>query len=189
MAINGILRNARRVAKGEDPRAPCLSGEVYGDNKGRFLDGERVTTSTIMSEEGDVFRTRYSAYKVESWAAGHEPANDNRFTDLRAANIARQKEWDSDSKISGPLGKLWRANELSGECGEASNVVKKLVREELGIRGSRATVEQLAEELADIIICADLLAEEYGIDLQAATRAKFNATSEKVGLRTRLVAA
>ncbi|QWY83229.1 putative NTP pyrophosphohydrolase MazG-like protein [Rhizobium phage RHph_X2_25] len=119
------------------------------------------------------------------------PANDNKthFTDLRQANIARQKEWDSDSKISGTLGKLWRANELSGECGEASNVVKKLVREELGIRGSRATVEQLSEELADIVICADLLAQEYGIDLNEATRAKFNATSEKVGLLTRLVAA
>ncbi|QIG68668.1 putative NTP pyrophosphohydrolase MazG-like protein [Rhizobium phage RHph_TM3_3_14B] len=119
------------------------------------------------------------------------PANDNNayFTDLRQANLARQKEWDDGNQIAGPLGKLWRSNELSGECGEATNVVKKLVREELGIRGSRDTVEHLAEELADVVICADLLAEEYGIDLNAAVRAKFNATSEKVGLRTRLVAA
>lgn len=116
-------------------------------------------------------------------------ANDNNFNDLRQANVARQKEWDSDDQITGPLGKLWKSNELSGECGEASNVVKKLVREELGIRGSRDTVEHLAEELADVVICADLLAAEYGIDLNAAVRNKFNATSEKVGLRTRLVAA
>lgn len=65
--VNGTLRNAYRVPRGADPRAPCLSGEVYGDTKGRFRDGERITTSTIMSEEGDVFRTRFSVYRVESW--------------------------------------------------------------------------------------------------------------------------
>ena len=185
MQVDAILKRAFRTGK-------CIYAQVYGDTKGRFADGAWVLTSAVVSEEGDIFRTRNSTYRVESWE-GKAPktANDNvaHFTDLRAANIARQKEWDSDSQISGPLGKLWRANELSGECGEASNVVKKLVREELAIRGSRATVEQLAEELADVIICADLLAAEYGIDLQAATLAKFNATSEKVGLRTRLVAA
>lgn len=78
--INGTLRNARRLSPSEDLRGPCLQGEVYGDTKGRFYDGESIVTSTIMSEEGDVFRTRYSAYKVESWA---EPAlaaaNDNRL--------------------------------------------------------------------------------------------------------------
>lgn len=112
----------------------------------------------------------------------------NEYTDLRSANRARQKEWDSGGQIAGPLGKLWRANELAGECGEASNVVKKLVREELGIAGSRASLGDLADELADIVICTDLLAQEYGIDLDAAVRRKFNATSEKVGLLTRLVA-
>jgi hypothetical protein len=64
--INGTLRNAYRLNEG-DPRCPCLVGYVYGDTKGRFRDGDRVTTSTIVSEEGDVFRTRYSVYRVESW--------------------------------------------------------------------------------------------------------------------------
>jgi hypothetical protein len=65
----GVLKNARRVAVGEDPRAPCLSGDVYGDKKGRFREGERITTSTIFEELPDgVFKTRYSCYKVESWA-------------------------------------------------------------------------------------------------------------------------
>src|SRR5690606_32982880 len=66
------------------------------------------------------------------------------------------------------------------------NVIKKLERERLGIRGSRATTEMLAEELADVVICADLIAMDAGIDLDAAVAAKFNATSEKVGLPTRL---
>lgn len=76
MDIVGTLRNARRVEKGEDPRAPCLRGNVYGDSKGRFYDGELITTSTITEEDGDTFKTRYSAYRVESWYG--QPANDNK---------------------------------------------------------------------------------------------------------------
>ncbi len=101
---------------------------------------------------------------------------------LREANTVRQAEWDVDSQIT----LEYRGNELGGECGEALNVIKKLARERMGIRGSRATVEQLAEELADVVICADLIAMSVGIDLDAAVRDKFNATSEKVGLLTRL---
>ncbi|MBZ9888149.1 hypothetical protein LB559_09375 [Mesorhizobium sp. BR1-1-3] len=68
MDIVGTLKNAYRVAPGMDPRAPCLHGQVYGDTKGRFRDGTWITTSTIMSEEGNEFRTRFSAYRVVSWA-------------------------------------------------------------------------------------------------------------------------
>lgn len=107
------------------------------------------------------------------------------YTTLRDANVARQKEWDAGNQID----LAYRGNELAGEVGEACNVIKKLERERLGIAGSRDTVEHLAEELADVIICADLIAMQAGIDLDAAVRAKFNATSEKVGLLTRLVGA
>jgi len=108
----------------------------------------------------------------------------NIQTTLRAANIARQAEWDPSDKIT----LTYRLNELAGETGEACNVGKKIERERLGIRGSRDTIEHLAEELADVVICADLVAMAEGIDLDAAVVAKFNATSEKVGLKTRLVA-
>ena len=101
---------------------------------------------------------------------------------LRSANIARQVEWDQDGQITAS----YRGNELAGEVGEACNVIKKLERERLGILGSRATVGELADELADVLICADLIAMHYGIDLEAAVARKFNATSEKVGLQTRL---
>ena len=77
LKINGTLRNARRIPRGEDLRAPCLSGEVSGDTRGRFRDGERITTSTIFEELGNgLFKTRFSAYKVESWA-DEKPVNDN----------------------------------------------------------------------------------------------------------------
>ena len=104
------------------------------------------------------------------------------FTTLRAANLARQAEWDPDDRIT----LAFRGNEMGGECGEAQNVIKKLERERLGIRGSRATVRDLAEELADVVICADLIAMAEGIDLDQAIARKFNLTSEKQGLETRL---
>ncbi len=104
------------------------------------------------------------------------------LADLRRANEARQDEWCPDQKPD----LAFRAMELAGEAGEACNVAKKLVRERSGWRGSRSTPAELGAELADLVICADLCAMAEGIDLMAAVRAKFNATSEKVGLATRL---
>lgn len=106
------------------------------------------------------------------------------LADLHAANIARQAEWCPEQVPD----LSFRGNELGGECGEAQNVIMKLERERLGWRGSRATLDDLGQELADVVICADLCAVTAGIDLAAAVRAKFNATSEKIGLSTRLEA-
>lgn len=104
------------------------------------------------------------------------------FSDLRYADSMRQQEWDKDAKID----LAYRGNELAGEAGEACNVIKKIARERLGIRGSRATIQDLAEELADVVICCDLIAMHEGIDLGAAVREKFNKTSEKYGLKQRI---
>lgn len=113
-------------------------------------------------------------------------AADSFLGRLRAANQRRDVEWnDGDERIS----LLFRAVEMAGEAGEACNVAKKLERERLGMRGSRATLQDLADELADVAICVDLIAMHAGIDLSTAITAKFNATSEKYGLSTRLVAA
>lgn len=110
-------------------------------------------------------------------------ANDvELYYSLRNANMARQREIDPAGRIT----PLFRGVELAGEVGEALNVLKKLERERMGIAGSRATVPQLADELADAMICIDLLAMDYGIDLQLAVQRKFNDTSEKRGVKTRL---
>lgn len=108
--------------------------------------------------------------------------NPLRLNELRLANIERQQAWCPDQKPD----LSFRGNELAGEVGEACNVIKKLERERQGWRGSRGTKEQLAEELADIIICVDLVAMQCGIDLGEAVQTKFNATSDKVGLLTKL---
>ena len=101
---------------------------------------------------------------------------------LRDANRLRQEEWCKGKNPDASF----RAVELAGETGEACNVVKKLERERHGWAGSRDTAAHLAEELADVIIAADLLAERYGINLSDAVKAKFNATSEERKLTTKL---
>lgn len=101
---------------------------------------------------------------------------------LQQANLDRQKEWDPTNVIT----LAYRGNELAGEVGELCNVLKKLERERLGIKGSRATKEQATEEIADVIICAGLIANALDIDLWHAVVAKFNKTSDAVGLATKL---
>lgn len=104
---------------------------------------------------------------------------------LQRTHVERQEEWCPDQKPD----LSFRGNELGGECGEAQNVIKKLERERHGWRGSRDTVEHLGEELADVIHCAVLVAITAGIDLEQAVIDKFNATSEKNDLVTRIAAA
>lgn len=79
------------------------------------------------------------------------------FTDLRSGNVARGIEWSNGAKD----GAEFYAIELFGEVGEALNVIKKLERERLGMVGSRASLQDLADELADAYICVDLLAIAY----------------------------
>lgn len=106
------------------------------------------------------------------------------FAALRDANVARQAEWCPDQ-----LPDLsFRGNELAGEAGEACNIIKKLERERHGWRGSRATTDDLLQELADVVICADLTAIQIGADLGRAVAAKFNATSTKHNLSVSLPA-
>ena len=102
---------------------------------------------------------------------------------LREANIEREREWDKDNVIT----LSYRGNEMAGECGEACNIIKKLERAKLGLKGNTATVQQLADELADVVICADLIAMDMEIDLFGkAIPEKFNKTSIKYDLQTRM---
>lgn len=83
---------------------------------------------------------------------------------LRDANVARQAEWDINSRID----VHYRCCELAGEMGEACNIIKKIERERLGLRGTKAGVDLLADELADVLICIDLIAMDLRIsDLDA----------------------
>lgn len=102
--------------------------------------------------------------------------------DLRVANIKRDEEWNPNRVLS----LSFRGNELGGEVGEAQNILKKIERERIGLRGSRSDPGKLSEELADIVICVDLIAMEFGIDLEQAIREKFNKTSVERDLNVKL---
>jgi NTP pyrophosphatase (non-canonical NTP hydrolase) len=76
---------------------------------------------------------------------------------------------------------------LAISAGKACNVVKKLEREELGMPGSRATVGDLEIHLEETLTNISIIAALAGIDADDAATRKFNKTSEKVGLKTRMV--
>lgn len=102
--------------------------------------------------------------------------------DLRLANRLRQTEWDVANKITVE----YSAIEFVGEVGELLNAIKKMIREKLELRGSRSNIGEVEDEMADVLITLDLLAMRMGVDLTEALRCKFNATSYKLGLRTKL---
>lgn len=99
---------------------------------------------------------------------------------LQEAHVERQEEWCPDQKPD----LSFRGNEMAGEVGEACNIIKKLERERHGWRGSRASLADLGDELADVVHTAVLCAITAGIDLEPYVSMKFNATSQKNGLST-----
>ena len=104
------------------------------------------------------------------------------FNDLREANIARKKEWPGDDSCD----LEFTAIEFAGEAGELMESLKKFLRGQRGIKGSTANIADIADEMGDVLVALDLLANMLGIDLGNAVRHKFNKTSKKYGLETRL---
>ena len=108
------------------------------------------------------------------------------FVDLRLANMARQEEWPGGEHVD----LAFRGLEMAGEAGELANKLKKLVRLQRGIKGTtedqKALLLEVLDEMADVVICVDLIAMHLDLSLNFGVRAKFNATSEKHGLKTRL---
>lgn len=72
-----------------------------------------------------------------------------------------------------------------GELGEAANIAKKLNRVRDGIPGNDQSEEELRaafkEEIADVFIYLDLLAQSEGFLLEDAVQEKFAKTSRKIG--------
>ena len=74
------------------------------------------------------------------------------LSNLRKANLSRAAKWGGDR----PDMLEFSAVELGGEVGEVLNAVKKLARLRRGMAGGSDTINNIAEELADVVICADL---------------------------------
>ena len=100
---------------------------------------------------------------------------------LRDANQRRHQEWARGEDV----GLSFRGLELGGETGELLNELKKLERVRLGLAGGKEDLNAIKEELADVMICVDLIAMDLEIELGPAIRQKFDKTSAKFGLVTR----
>jgi NTP pyrophosphatase (non-canonical NTP hydrolase) len=69
---------------------------------------------------------------------------------------------------------------IAGEAGELANFLKKKVRD--GVDNK----DDIAKEMADVIIYIDLLSSLLEIDLPAAIRNKFNEVSDRKGVDIKL---
>lgn len=116
------------------------------------------------------------------------------FAYAQAISIARSNRWHQGHLDAWSVAD-W-AVAMAGEAGEVCNAVKKLRRVEDGLANENdpgrriETVEAahaaIAEELADTVLYAILLAARINVDLGQAVAAKFNKTSERYGFPERL---
>jgi len=107
------------------------------------------------------------------------------FDHLRNANIARLPTFKNKHGVlahSQADGSDWSDAEwlqaVLGELGEFANLQKKRLRGDLT---KEEFLHEAKKELADVQIYLDILAFRLGIDLGAATIAKFNEVSMRVG--------
>lgn len=104
-------------------------------------------------------------------------------------NQERAKKWHKDGTRDWSIAE-W-TNALCGEAGEAANKAKKLLRIELNTKprdsekDREKIINELAKELADVVIYADLIADQIGINLWQAVCDKWNQTSIEQGFENR----
>jgi NTP pyrophosphatase (non-canonical NTP hydrolase) len=100
---------------------------------------------------------------------------------LRQATVRRCKEWRTPTDDLGYL-----TVDFVGEVSELALTIKKLLRERHGMVGSRATMQDVADQVSDVMASLDQLCHHLGIDIEEVTRDKFNRMSERYNLQTRL---
>lgn len=71
-------------------------------------------------------------------------------------------------------------NALAGEAGEACNIAKKIIRGDYADDPELA-IGELMDEIADVVIYADLVCQRMNRQLSIAVRNKFNEKSEQIG--------
>lgn len=88
------------------------------------------------------------------------------FATLRAANATRPltAAAERDQEL------CYRGNELAGETGKVCDAIKRIrdQRQE----AAAASIHELVEALANVVVCVDAIAHHAGIDLGAAVAAK-----------------
>lgn len=107
------------------------------------------------------------------------------FEDFATINRLRcESEQGFNHKLSD-----WNASDwmvaVTGEVGEAANIVKKLNRFRDNIRGNKKTKEELQDdlrrEIGDIAVYLDLMSQALGFSLESAMIEVFNNKSRELG--------
>jgi hypothetical protein len=105
------------------------------------------------------------------------------FDELRKKNIARCETGFGHTLASWSVAEWGCAT--AGECGEACNVAKKMLRFRDNVAGNKKSYEEyradLASEIAGMVVYADLWAAAAGINLEQAVRDEFNKKSVEIG--------
>lgn len=119
---------------------------------------------------------RAAAQVLEALEWGH---------DALAFGVLRRANWKRCEQHYHPIGD-WSLTDwmtcVTGEVGELASLIKNLRRKQTeremnGHAIPAATLEELGNEAADIVVYLDLLCTRAGIDLGAAVRRKFNLVS------------
>jgi NTP pyrophosphatase (non-canonical NTP hydrolase) len=118
------------------------------------------------------------------------------FAALTAANLRRLPLFRNrlgEIAHSKPDGSDWNlaewTNAVAGETGEACNIAKKIQRGDFGPPGTEPYAQacrELAKELADIVIYADIACMRAGWSLGYIIADKFNEVSDRVGCSIKL---
>jgi NTP pyrophosphatase (non-canonical NTP hydrolase) len=109
--------------------------------------------------------------------------------DLRAFSAENRERCEAPDGFNHPIG-AWSLSDwmvaVTGEVGEAANIIKKMNRCRDGIQNRKGETMDtlrpaLAKEIADAAIYLDLLAQAAGLDLSTCIREKFDETSREIG--------
>jgi len=92
----------------------------------------------------------------------------------RLSRANRQRCEENSSPLEDWTPTDW-ATALAGKTGDACTLIAKMRK------GDKIDPNDIGRELADIVICADLLASRLGVDLEKAVVKKFNETSTRQG--------
>lgn len=157
---------------------------------------EKLIGAEMDEETSHAIKTRinqvYGSHIVEQldesiFRDGHLNENDPEFLRrLRYANVSRVPRFGhgdihDDPETTGAWSPMKWGCAAAGEMGELCNLLKKYERQLPSDPKSDELISSIAEEIADVIIYLDLLAELFGFDLPRVIAQKFNRVSHRYG--------
>lgn len=125
----------------------------------------------------------YCKLKRPDWFEKPSFLTNLTFELLREKNLERCEKGFKHTLDSWSVAE-W-GNATAGECGEACNVAKKILRFRDNVAGNKKSkeeyVKELSHELAGTLIYLDLWAASQGINLAHAVIDEFNKKSDEIG--------